>query len=132
MGHVGVQLLLGTLIIVTFPLKLDPQPMGDGLDALGPDGLVEFGVESDVGGAHGLLGKVDDGLDGPGSALFEGAAVDALVEVDGVFAGHDILERRASLAACLWFWMSLDGRSIVSVRVRTFFLVSVGACGVMS
>lgn len=73
--------------------------MGNRLDALCPESLVELGVEADVGGAHRLLGKVDDGLDGPGSALLEGAAVDALVEVDGVFAGHDILEGGARLAA---------------------------------
>ena len=73
--------------------------MGNRLDALCPESLVELGVEADVGGAHRLLGKVNDGLDGPGSSLLEGAAVDALVEVDGVFAGHDILEGGARLAA---------------------------------
>ena len=80
-------------------LKLHTYPVGDGLDALCPDSLVQLGVKTDVLGAHRLLGKVDDGLDGPGSALLEGAAVDALVEVDGVFAGHDILEGGARLAA---------------------------------
>ena len=75
--------------------------MGDGLDALRPERLVELGVEADVGGAHRLLRELDDGLDGVGGALLEGAAVDALVEVDGVLAGHDILERRARLAGLL-------------------------------
>ncbi len=79
-------------------LKLDAYPVGDGLDALCPESLVEFGVETDVRGAHRLVREVNDGLDGPGGALLEGAAVDALVEVDGVFAGHDILERGALLA----------------------------------
>ena len=78
--------------------------MGDGLDALGPKSLVELGVEADIGGAHRLLRKVDDGLDGVGGALLEGAAVDTLVEVDGVLAGHDILERGARLAALLCRW----------------------------
>ena len=82
-------------------LKLHAYPVGDGLDALGPERLVELGVEADVGGAHRLLREVDDGLDGVGGALLEGAAVDTLVEVDGVLAGHDILERGARLAALL-------------------------------
>lgn len=53
--------------------------MGDGLDTLCPDGLVKTGVETDVLGAHGLLRKIYDGLDGPWGTLFEGAAVDAFV-----------------------------------------------------
>ena len=72
------------------------------LDAALPESLVELGVEADVGGAHRLLREVDDGLDGVGSALLEGAAVDALVEVDGVLAGHDVLERGARLATLLF------------------------------
>ena len=78
--------------------------MGDGLDTLCPERLVELGVEADVGGAHRLLREVDDGLDGVGGALLEGAAVNTLVEVDGVLAGHDILERGARLAALLCRW----------------------------
>ena len=76
--------------------------MGDVLDATCPERLVELGVDADVGGAHGLLGEVDDGLDGPGRTLLEGAAVHALVEVDGVFAGDDVLEGRACLAGLRW------------------------------
>jgi len=76
--------------------------VGNSLDSLGPDSLVEFRVETDIGGTHGLLGEVNDGFDGPWGALFEGTAVDTLVEVDSVLPGHDILERRASLAACLF------------------------------
>jgi hypothetical protein len=75
--------------------------VGDALDAAGPDLLVQLGVDADVRGAHCLLGKVDDGLDGPRGALFEGAAVHALVHVDGVFPGDHILQRRASLTAGL-------------------------------
>ena len=82
-------------------LKLYAYPVGDRLDALRPERLVELGVEADVLGAHGLLGELDDRLYGMGGTLLEGAAVDALVEVDGVLAGHDILERRARLAGLL-------------------------------
>ena len=83
-------------------LKLDPYSVGHALDAAGPERLVELGVDTDVLGAHRLLGKVDDGLDGVGGTLLEGAAVHALVEVDGVLPGNDILEGRTSLAACLY------------------------------
>ena len=72
--------------------------MGNALDTLCPDRLVKLRVEPDVGGAHGLLGELDDGLDCVGSPLLERTAVHALVQVDGVFTGHDILECRACLA----------------------------------
>ena len=72
--------------------------MGNRLDTTGPQRLVEFGVEPDIGGAHCLLGEFYNGLDGMGGTLLEGAAVYPLVEVDGVFTGDNILESRASLA----------------------------------
>ena len=84
--------------------------MGDGLDALRPELLVELRVQPDVGGAHRLLRELDDGLYGVGGALLEGAAVDALVEVDGVLAGHDVLERGARLAALLFGRVGIDRR----------------------
>ena len=82
-------------------LKLHAYPVGDGLDTLGPESLVELRVQADVGGAHRLLSELDDRLDGPGSTLLEGAAVDMFVQVDRVLPCHDILERRARLAARL-------------------------------
>jgi hypothetical protein len=63
------------------------------LDATLPHSLVEFRVDPDVRGAHGFLSKVDDGLDGPRGTLFEGSAVDAFMEVDGVLPGNDVLQR---------------------------------------
>ena len=66
--------------------------MGHGLDALGPDGLIELGVQVDVGGTHRLLRKVNHRLNGPGSVLLERAAVEALVRVDRALAGDDVLE----------------------------------------
>jgi hypothetical protein len=92
MGDVCIELLLGTLIVVTFSynhtrpssiceiqntkayprtLELHPQTMGNSLDSLSPDSLVKFGVQSHVSGSHRFLGKVDHGFDGPGSSLFE-------------------------------------------------------------
>ena len=75
--------------------------MGNALDTLRPDSLVELRVETDVVGAHRLLCEFDYGLDGMRSPLLEGAAMHTLVQVDGVFAGDDVLERRACLAAGL-------------------------------
>ena len=86
--------------------------MGHALDALGPDRLVELGVEADVGGAHGLLGELDYGLDGMGGPLLERTAVHALVQVDGVFAGDDVLEGRARLARLLCGRWSQEGGGI--------------------
>lgn len=82
-------------------LEFNPNPMRHRLDALRPHRLVQLGVDADVGGAHRLAGKVDDGLDSPGCALLEGAAVNALVQVDRVLARYDVLESRASLTAGL-------------------------------
>lgn len=72
--------------------------MGNALDTLRPDSLVELGVEANVLGAHCLLCELNYGLDGMGSSLLEGTAVHTLVQMDGVFTGHHILEGRASLA----------------------------------
>ena len=66
--------------------------MGHALDALCPERLVELGVDADIGGAHGLLGEGDDGLNGGRGALLEGLSVDVLVHVDSVLAGDDVLE----------------------------------------
>ena len=96
-------------------LKLHAYPVGDGLDALSPESLVELRVKADVGGAHRLLSELDDRLDGPGGTLLEGAAVDTLVEVDGVFAGHDILEGGARLAALLLELMRIQECVRVSI-----------------
>jgi hypothetical protein len=116
MGYVSIKLFLRTFLIITFPyneqyisttpkiiiiirtLEPHPQPVRNGLDTLRPDGLVEFRIESDVARAHRLAREFDDGLDSPGSTLFERAAVHTLVEVDGVFPGDDVLEGRARLA----------------------------------
>lgn len=47
--------------------------MLDGLDTLGPDLLVQAGVDTDIGGTHGLLGESLDSLDGVGGTLLEGS-----------------------------------------------------------
>ena len=85
-------------------LELNSYSVGNRLDTTGPQRLVEFGVEPDIRGAHCLLGELYNGLDGMGGTLLEGAAVDTLVEVDGVFAGDDVLEGRTGLAGLCGAW----------------------------
>ena len=78
--------------------------MRDRLDALLPERLVEFGIETDVLGAHRLLGELDDRLDGPGCPLLEGAAMYTFVHMDCVFARHNIGESGALASLVLHGW----------------------------
>lgn len=48
---VGVELLLGALLVVTLAGDADTETVGDALDTGFPDLLVELGVDTDVGGA---------------------------------------------------------------------------------
>ena len=61
------------------------------LDTPRPEFLVQFGINSHVGGAHGFCSEFYDGLDGVGSPLLERSSVDTFVKVDGVLPRHDIL-----------------------------------------
>ena len=62
----------------------------DSSDALGPDGLVEPGVDPHVLGAHLLLSKLLDLLDSPGRLVLEADPVQPLVHVDGVLTSDDL------------------------------------------
>lgn len=75
--------------------------MRHALDTTLPNSLVQLGVDPNVGSAHGFLRESNDSLDAGGCTLLESLAVDMFVEVDGVLAGHDILESRALLATGL-------------------------------
>lgn len=48
--HVTVELLLGTLLVISFPRDSHPKPVWDALDTALPYLLVQLGVESDIGG----------------------------------------------------------------------------------
>ena len=48
---IGVELLLGALLVVTLTGDADTETEGNALDAGFPDLLVELGVEADVGSA---------------------------------------------------------------------------------
>ena len=56
----GVQLVDRVHIFVTEPGKTDPHPEGDTPNTLGPDGLVEPGVNPDILGSHLLFSKLFD------------------------------------------------------------------------
>jgi len=87
---VGVELLLGALLIVTLARDADTEAERNTLDTTLPDLLVQLGVEADVASAHGGLSEGLDLLDGAGSALLEGNTVNTLVQVDGVLASDNI------------------------------------------
>jgi len=97
----------------------------NGLDTPSPDCLVEFRIQSDVGCAHCFSCKFDDGFDSPGGTLFERSTVDTLMEVDGVFAGDDVLEGRASLAS---LGEVLSERKTNERQRQTFFFVVLMTC----
>jgi len=148
MTGVGEQLLLSTLLVVTFAwverpntgsalshskqteprrtLELHPNPVRYTLDTTRPEFLVEFGVDPDVGGAHGFCSEFDNGLDGMGSPLLERPSVDTFVEVDGVLPRHDILESGASLAS-LHRSPSASQNRYNSTAVSTFLVLFGGA-----
>ena len=54
---VGVELLLGAVLIVTLTRDADTEAERNALDAGLPDLLVQLGVEADVGGALGSVSK---------------------------------------------------------------------------
>lgn len=91
---VGVEALLGVLLVVTLAGDADTETEGDTLDTGFPDLLVELGVDTDVLGTllntlatrlspkgrllktyHSLLSEGADLLDGLGSTLLEADAV---------------------------------------------------------
>lgn len=113
-----VKLLLCSLVVVSLPLEPDPDSTGRGLDTSRPNGLVQSWADSDILDTHRGLSELLDGLDGlwclcecvstlsPGSrflgyrcdgnggrlTLLESNIVDTLVQVNGVFTGHDIVQ----------------------------------------
>ena len=54
---VGVELLLGAILVVTLTRDADTEAERNALDAGLPDLLVQLGVEADVGGALGDVSK---------------------------------------------------------------------------
>lgn len=77
----------GSLFLVALPGDSDSDSVGEVADALGPDELVEFGVDSDIGSAHHLGNPFLDFIDGFGSLALELGAMGQLVDVDGCIDG---------------------------------------------
>jgi len=90
MGHEGVQLLGRILILVTKAGKAHSHPERYSADSLGPDGFVETSVDPHVGGSHLLLSELLDLLYSARGPVLEANAMKTLVEVDGVFTGHNL------------------------------------------
>lgn len=90
MGNHRVQLFLGVLVIITLARQPDANTVRHILDTMSPHNLVQRRLHTHILGAHHLLGKGTDGLDGGGGALLEGLAVDVFVEVDGGLTGDDV------------------------------------------
>ncbi|CAH0373173.1 unnamed protein product, partial [Pelagomonas calceolata] len=88
--HQRVQLLGRLLVLVALPRQPHAHAVGHVPDALRPDVLVEFRVNSHIRRLHGLLGEFFDLADGPRRLPLEGDAVEALVEVDRVVARHEV------------------------------------------
>lgn len=78
-GAEGVELLSGVLILVTAAGETDTNSVWNVLDSLGPDELVELGVDTHIVGLHLDLGELLDLVDGTWSTLL-GSAENALLD----------------------------------------------------
>merc|ERR1712062_239008 len=96
-GDESVKLVDAVLVLVPEPGEADPHPEGDSPHSLGPDGLVQPGVDPHVLGAHLLLSKLLNLLHSTGSAVLEPDTVQPLVQVDGVLPGDDLAHGGPSL-----------------------------------
>jgi len=56
----GIQLVHGVLVLISQTGKTDAHPEGNTSNTLGPDGLVQPGVNPDILGPHLLLSKLLD------------------------------------------------------------------------
>jgi len=86
------------LVVVSLSCQAASNSLGNVGATLTPDVLVQLDIYADVFGAHLLEGKATDSLDSFGSSELSALAVDALVDVDGVLAGNDLLDGRALFA----------------------------------
>lgn len=90
---VDVELLFGIFVVVALAFQTNPQSSGQATDATLPNLLVQLGVETNVLDAHCLLCELDHLLDGCRSTLLELNIVHALVQMDGVVTGNDVVQR---------------------------------------
>ena len=60
--------------------------------SLGPDSFIEPGVNAHIWSPHFLHGKLPNFSECPRSTLLEAHSTNALVNVDGVFSGHHLVD----------------------------------------
>lgn len=86
-----VELFFGIFVIIPLAGDTNSDPPWDTSDSSAPDLLVQLHVHSDILCAHCFHCKLSDLLDGCGGLLLECAAMQALVQVDGVLSGNHFL-----------------------------------------
>lgn len=86
-----VELFLCIFVIISLASNTNSDSPRDTSDSSAPDVLIQLHVHSDILCAHSFHCKLPDLLDGCGGLLFECAAMQALVEVDGVLPGNHFL-----------------------------------------
>jgi len=89
-----VELVRRVLILVTTTRQTDADAIRNAPDSLGPDLLVQSGVDTNVVRSHLLLGELADLLDRSRCAFLEADAMDSSMEVNCVFTGDDFMQRR--------------------------------------
>lgn len=72
-------------------------------DTLRPDVLVQACIDTNILGAHLLFGEFADFFDGAWGTLLETDIVYAFRQMDGTFAGHNLVDRRFVSFFNFWF-----------------------------
>merc|ERR1711917_42327 len=88
----SVKFLGRVFVLVSLSVKPGTDSVLNVSDSTFPAGLVQTGVDSDIIGTHGLLGKLSDGINGFWCPVFETDTVDTLVKVDSVFTANNVLD----------------------------------------
>lgn len=89
------------------------------LNTLGPQLLVQVGVDPHISGAHLDLGKLADFLDGARGAFLETYSMEPLVEVDGVLAGDHLIDGRLLFPLLLDHFDLHTRKALVRVELAT-------------
>ena len=79
--------------------------------SLGPDGFIEPGVSAHIWSPHLLHGKLPNFSECPRGMLLEAHSMHVLVNANGVFLGHHLVDGRKALLATLHFRSHLNGDS---------------------
>jgi hypothetical protein len=73
------------------------------LYSLGPDGFIETGINAHIWSPHFLHGKFPNFFEFPRNMLLEAHSMDVLVNVDGVFSSHHLVDGRMALLLPFFF-----------------------------